>query len=145
MVCVNDIGRKRYLRTGRMYFSFLCRAQEEESLKAALEMSKAECDTNGVEEEEAANQPDTQGSGGGDLLLDFSSTGQRSLYPSLSSDSPLKVVRYSMLIQVNIFSTVVKSVHFICPFVLCQTHTKTSIIFLSCCKNYLTPEIRTPL
>ena len=72
----------RDIRRRDVNFTFLCRAQEEESLKAALEMSKAECDTNGVEEEEAANQPDTQGSGGGDLLLDFSSTGQRSLYPS---------------------------------------------------------------
>ena len=48
------------------------RAQEEETLKAALELSKAECSTNGGEEE--STEPEQQTTGG-DLLLDFSSTG----------------------------------------------------------------------
>ena len=53
-----------------------CRDQEEESLKAALEMSKAECNTNsnGVEGEE--EEEEEGATAGGDLLLDFSSSGE---------------------------------------------------------------------
>ena len=59
---------------------FVCREQEEQSLKAALEMSKTDC--NGDQETEGDGEADAGGeasggeaSGGGDLLLDFSNTG----------------------------------------------------------------------
>lgn len=51
--------------------------QEEESLKAALELSKVDCPNDGEEEaaSAAAAEPEQKTSSGGDLLLDFSTTG----------------------------------------------------------------------
>lgn len=47
-------------------------------MKAALELSKAECSVNGGEEAEVKEEGATGGANGsGDLLLDFNSSGER--------------------------------------------------------------------
>ncbi len=51
---------------------YLLRSQEEESLKAALELSKVDC---GDGEEEQEEEEVGGATGGGDLLLDFDTAG----------------------------------------------------------------------